>query len=55
MVHGEAKKVLLLRGNMEAKPQKGEDEKPRGEREKTKGTREGTCSRWGGTKRRRQK
>lgn len=34
MVHGEAKKVLLLRGNMEAKPQKGRDEKPWGEREK---------------------
>ena len=34
LVHGEAKKVLLLRGNMEAKPQKGRDEKPWGEREK---------------------
>lgn len=33
-MHGEAKKVLLLRGNMEAKPQKGRDEKPWGEREK---------------------
>lgn len=54
-MHGEAKKVLLLRGNTEAKPQKGRDEKPWGEREKTKGKREGRWRRWGGTKRRRQK